>query len=304
MKLREDSKILSGLVGSKIISLEEAKTMSALALMDIPYVFDMPEYMEWFTNSKLYVEKIYLNFHQFPFYEMVYFTKMSGPEKITRANSIGSNGHYYCKIVIKDENTAEFQYTDDPQYLISTTVVLNEKGAPGFNNPIIRINANIPAEEQKRLMPLLADLHFKKPRGDNENKAYVPHLLLTMVPCWVMFNDQLDRYSISVSKNKKPKLSNNREGEIAKVAGPRIIYLDKLPETTDKDPESSSTGLTVAPHQRRGTWVTLRAERFKNHPLFQVEKGIYRKPAWVGDRTRIVHGATYTVIDKQINLEK
>ena len=53
---------------------------------------------------------------------------------------------------------------------------------------------------------------------------------------------------------------------------------------------------TVRPHSRRGTWVTLRAERYKNHPMYQVENGVYRRESWPGCEPFPIGNVIYTPI--------
>ncbi len=82
----------------------------------------------------------------------------------------------------------------------------------------------------------------------------------------------------------------NRRGE-----GGEIIYLNRIPTKT-----SSHTGESVenekAPHMRRGYWWTMRSERYKSHPNYQIENANYRQAAWVGPEQFNYKGKTYKIL--------
>lgn len=114
---------------------------------------------------------------------------------------------------------------------------------------------------------------------------------------FLKFAYESDMYPVLVHKTKKS--FKDRKDEKSKQpwkssALPRIIYLNALPVETSDVP--SGTGAPKRPHQRRGFYKTLRAERYRNHPLFQVPKAIYCRPAFVGAKEAIVAGNRYTVI--------
>lgn len=73
-----------------------------------------------------------------------------------------------------------------------------------------------------------------------------------------------------------------------------IVFLNKLP--TVQEQSESKGGHHASPrfHHRRGTWVHLKNERYKNHPKFGDK--IYRKASWVGERETIINGTTYKVL--------
>ena len=78
-----------------------------------------------------------------------------------------------------------------------------------------------------------------------------------------------------------------------------IVYLNKLP--TKENPHQGGGGTHSSPHahERRGHRYTLRSERYKNHPMYGVEKGMYKKPSWIGSKESIVRGVTYKVLTKE-----
>lgn len=115
---------------------------------------------------------------------------------------------------------------------------------------------------------------------------------------WVEYNNQQDRYVTTVTPAKLPKFDfTSRKGRLAKVAGPTVVYLDKLP--TLGTHTSTNEGVDErAPHHRKGHFRTLRADCYKNHPLYLKEKAVYVKPAFIGERTAEFEGQIYTVVDR------
>lgn len=78
---------------------------------------------------------------------------------------------------------------------------------------------------------------------------------------------------------------------------PRIVLLDPhrhYPGHGRDEPDG--THASPMPHQRRGHWATLRAERWS--PEKRGTK-VWRRPAWVGDREWIHHGSVYRVLDEE-----
>lgn len=74
---------------------------------------------------------------------------------------------------------------------------------------------------------------------------------------------------------------------------PRTIMLDLTSAKRYGHPNRGGTHASPHPHQRRGHFKTLRAERFGENR----GKRIWTRPAWVGDREWIYNGATYKVLD-------
>lgn len=126
--------------------------------------------------------------------------------------------------------------------------------------------------------------------------SYCNHLLVSFQQ-YCIYNNQQDRYLMSVSPEKKiTTVKTGRKGRLTPNVGPSLIYLDEFPKTP-LETKCGDTG-SVEPHKRRGHHYTLRHERFKHHPLYMVENILWRKPIWIGDRTKIVNGSVYTVLDK------
>jgi len=102
------------------------------------------------------------------------------------------------------------------------------------------------------------------------------------------------------STKKKGGIKNSSPSK--EKTGPRVIYLNVLPTKRVLDHREDlplpvdSSG--KRPHARRGFWKTLRSERFKNHPLYMVPNAIRVRPAWIGDKTKVIDGNIYTVLIK------
>ena len=76
--------------------------------------------------------------------------------------------------------------------------------------------------------------------------------------------------------------------------GPSILVLNKLP--TERENKEEGVGHTVRYHQRRGHFKTLRHEKYRHHPKYLVENGIYVKPTWVGEQEGEYRGNSYKVL--------
>lgn len=111
---------------------------------------------------------------------------------------------------------------------------------------------------------------------------------------FMMYNDDLDRHAFKCEPKNRPKINgmSDRKTQLRHHAGPRVIYLDRPLYESDK----SGTSRTVKYHERAGYRKTLKADRFKNHPLYMVDKAIKVKSAWVGEETFEYKGATYTLM--------
>jgi hypothetical protein len=77
---------------------------------------------------------------------------------------------------------------------------------------------------------------------------------------------------------------------------PRLILLDPSKQYP-RYGRGVGTHASPVPHQRRGHWMTLRAERYKE------KKGhsVWRKPAWIGDQEWVFKGSVYRVVDLPAN---
>lgn len=74
-----------------------------------------------------------------------------------------------------------------------------------------------------------------------------------------------------------------------------LVFLNRLKVSTPL-PAKGGHHASPRPHARKGTWYTLRAKRYQNHPKYGKEKACFRRPAWVGPKEEIVNGITYTIL--------
>lgn len=81
------------------------------------------------------------------------------------------------------------------------------------------------------------------------------------------------------------------------VGGGRIVFLDKLPKANYKGSgQSDVLGTPKEGHPRRGHYRLLYNPCYANHPMYCNPVGIFIRPTWVGPKTTIYEGFTYTVI--------
>lgn len=306
MKLREDVDFLSGLVESKLISLPKAKELAALPVMMIPNA-TLPGNEEFL---KFWDEEIktmngntkfnFLEWEDIPFWDFIIIVNYNPNWRKVRSRDaegkepLPGTAMAYCRLSVDQENKIiKKSYSNNGFSWSEVEVDLNRSDDLTLEEITLKVfNVKDDKVDAVRKSIYLKDIY------ENCFNEVVAGAMM-----WHRFHCRSDRYTIAVKSNGKYKTDNGRTADIAKVLGPRIIYLDKLPSEEDEVTSLNNNG-SKAPHQRKGHWVTLRSERFKNHSKYMVKNGIYRKPAWIGDRTRIVHGATYTVMDKPVNLEE
>ena len=133
---------------------------------------------------------------------------------------------------------------------------------------------------------------------DNFDK-YVSSALATILS-FLEYQDGLGYYPVKVERDKKPRKGLGSREQLERHQGPHVIYLDRLPSQrsdSGSKTHSDASGGHVRPHERRGHTKTLRHPRYKDHPLYMVENAIRVKPSWVGDKTAIVNGNIYTVLN-------
>ena len=306
MKLREDVEYVSSLVENKLINLSLAKELASLPLMIIPNesLPEQKDFKEYWDNNLETGSFINLfEWSGIPFWDFVVLYNFHDDWKVVRKKAI--KGDFisildevvYCRITIDIENKfIRKSYSGNGYDWISNESVVDSFDEKSVMDHTKTVYRNINEGRVDLSDPSREDFL-------NEVFGRCFNGIFGAINAWHEFHCKNDRYVISVKQNKMPKIDNLRTREIAKVLGPRIIYLDKLPSEDEEIVSESGNG-TKAPHQRKGHWATLKHERYKNHPQYLVKNGVYRKPMWIGDRTRIVHGATYTVIDKQVNLEE
>lgn len=75
-----------------------------------------------------------------------------------------------------------------------------------------------------------------------------------------------------------------------------IRYMNEMPRQRGESQKKGGTHASPRPHTRRGYRRTLTHEKYRNHPLYRVEGGIYVKPAFVGNENVIVEGTEYRLL--------
>ena len=279
MEERIDCKLLSTMVRRKCITSKEAINLVTLPLIKIPLDESNTDWINYVDGENK--QDIKVSMEEFYFHECVLWFVMPSGEGV------------YAHLNLITEINWELTFTTEH--------------SPGWKT----IRLNYVAEDDQFSCNLT---RFDYLRGyDAISKALT--LYQGQVDHWIQismaliryfqefcrFNDQQDRYAIAMTPQTRKRTNGDislRE-KLVRLAGPSVVYLDKLPTNTDD--QSKITGLTgreVSAHPRRGFHYTLKHERYKNHPDYLVHKKMYRKPTWVGDRSTIVNGTVYTVVDK------
>ncbi|RLB60221.1 MAG: hypothetical protein DRH08_15715 [Deltaproteobacteria bacterium] len=80
---------------------------------------------------------------------------------------------------------------------------------------------------------------------------------------------------------------------------PRLVFLnelpDAIPDTERAEPKGGSHASPIQ-HRRKGHWMTLSADCFKNHPMYKVHKGVWRRAALVGKLEVEVEGTQFKIL--------
>lgn len=124
-----------------------------------------------------------------------------------------------------------------------------------------------------------------------EAAAETAEIALADIASMCIWANEHDQYPV-IQQSTKPAQKGTKPCKRRDL--PRLIYMNKLPSAHSQ----SLGGHHASPrgHERRGHYKTLRHEKYKHHPKYGVEKGIYVRPAWVGDKTVVHEGNRYTVI--------
>ena len=92
-----------------------------------------------------------------------------------------------------------------------------------------------------------------------------------------------------------------RKGSLAKkrpwlnATGPKVLLLDRMPSTQKE--HQGGTHASPKPHRRRGHWKTLRHPKYRHHPKYQVENGVFIKPSFVGPKEAEYEGNIYKLVE-------
>lgn len=94
---------------------------------------------------------------------------------------------------------------------------------------------------------------------------------------------------------KKRKVGKKKNNPVLDPNRTIVRMIQKKTAHERLDARSEKTGKQKA-HSRRGCWVTLRADRYKNHPMYQVENGVYRRESWVNCEPFPIGNVIYTPV--------
>jgi len=75
-----------------------------------------------------------------------------------------------------------------------------------------------------------------------------------------------------------------------------IRFLNRFPTTKESREHQGGTHRSPIKHFRRGHTRTLRAEKYRNHPLFMVENAIRVRESWAGSEEAVINGVEYRLI--------
>jgi hypothetical protein len=282
---RPDAIALSRMVRKGYINRKEALELAALPLMFISFRRDKTTGgdTEWTTFAENFTRSdMLLTMEEFSFHD--------------------------CVVWIEADNVDDYVYSrmqilSDTQYRVGifggvnsawiTNTITYDTVDDSFKTNIYRLNDTVGVDNIVREYRLTKDSVARTGEFAVE--------LLAKFQAFCIYNNRQDRYAVSMEPvTRKPiKGDISFRERLERTAGPSIVYLDKLPtNTAEQTVVGKLTGREVSPHSRRGYHYTLRAERYRNHPYYGIEKKMYRKPTYVGDRTSIVNGTIYTILDK------
>lgn len=137
--------------------------------------------------------------------------------------------------------------------------------------------------------------------SERGKKTVVAHLetLVFSLTCILLWLMECDSRAVSV-RNVGKAAATKSIHKARPWLRPDLVsieFLNRLPteRSASKEHQGGSHRSPVR-HKRRAHYRTLRAEKFKNHPLYGVEKAVPVKPAWVGPTQSIVQQKEYRLL--------
>lgn len=256
--MREDTTFLDKLVSDKLLSYEEARYISSLPLL----VLSGEIKKELPRNFALQGELYYWENPLFTEFVVLYREE---------------NKSKYCVFKYVDGHLrgASLAQVTNPFYWVE--MAFNSTGEPEEEGTNVRVKPGLKLDAND--LGVLTKTTFA---------------VLGIALEFLNNNHRKDLYAVGVKSPNRGKTLRQRQ--LGKDSGPSIVFLNRLPKPSVKS--QGEPTYSVAAHHRRGYFKTLRDECFANHPKYLVERGIYVKPAWIGDRQSIVNGTTYTVLEK------
>ncbi len=244
--------------------------------------------------------------------ERTYRVDGEGGDEIGRIKDIGRTcvlhpffpkSVYYYKIPLEKENIQVSFFIDLSKRSGKVLFKYNKKGAPlNANAGIIPLLIKVDMDDPEKRIYLDIDNELVN-RKMSANSIYTISLgLISIISAEYGVN--MDKIIGAISNivflllgdlhinNYYPFESGvNKRGE-----GGEVIFLNKFPHKAATHSETLETEDKRAPHQRRGTWWTMRADRYKTHPNYLKECANYRQASWIGPKEFKMKGKTYKIV--------
>lgn len=286
-KQRKDSDFLFALVSNAAISPRYAMELAALPLVVIPH-------------KPTSVEQNWRDFRISQFHFIPSVQKFMLHEVMVLMGT-GQPGKYrYGHIRIMDDTHYRVGYMRAPdQWVIADLKYSVESNL--FSVKLKGISRHQFIDGARR---------FGITQSDANQMCLMCATTLALFQQWCEYNNRRDRYlataftkemlseapPLTQTVNETPPTPTKRET----TYGPMVVYLDgeSIARANTLSSNESTVG-TVKPHVRCGYHYTLMNERYRKHPLFRKYKEMWRKPCYVGDRTLIIDGTTYTVLEAE-----
>ncbi len=303
--IRPDINILSRLVRKKILSQQKANELIAKPLIVVPPPNEKhPHWMAFVDPEKRYSCSVLAAGLVVPFTEFVATCEGGYFHLVLKGREVDSVGYItdyaggltYVQLVCvqaSERPSGVCAFRIDRVYMVDNTIVFTEdKSKADQKNSIKDVARRIQTE---KMADRILDLFDK-----------VISSALATILVFLEYQDGSLRYPVKVEREKKPKKGIGSREQLERLAGPRLIYLGRLPakegtvdidvDSLDSHHQNSGEGGPKRGHERRAHRRTLSHPRFQHHPLYLIKDAIAVKGSWVGDKTTIVMGNIYTVM--------
>lgn len=114
-----------------------------------------------------------------------------------------------------------------------------------------------------------------------------------------MYIVKKENHNVTTPHKKKHKRKGSGSNQKPMTT---LIFLNAIPDTSDsvknriKTNGKGGTHASPKPHKRKGYFRTLRNIKYKYHPKYGIENGIYVRPAFVGCKHNIIDNVEYTLL--------
>jgi len=319
---REDYKILKFLADCGEDGYKKVKGLSQLPLLVIPDKnvfyedFDHDDnvdgnlrFLDNTSNPNLYIDSTFMEIreclpYQFVLYEthlqFLIHTLVIDPSELTdyEIENLDVDG---LDVVDKLIDFYIYRFNTKKSLICynATFCKFKQSNDWSLSHPYMRVfvkhkNQILISTQNGRIIPAIYD--SEEMRTLMEDGLSFGFRYLKLLSKFVEYVKQKDYYFVekrAVNPEKRPVNTIYRSKNL-----PRLIYMNRLPMPSDKKEHQGGTHAAPRRHERKGHYRTLKADRFKYHPKYGVENGIYIRPTWVGDKEVVVEGNRYTVIVK------